>query len=81
MPCASSCKAAVTTSSTERLWPRWMTSAPRSIRIRRTMLIAASCPSNSAAALTMRTLCFGRSSGTGTSSVVGGVMGILAPSR
>jgi len=25
MPCTSSCSAAVTTSSTERLWPRWMT--------------------------------------------------------
>ena len=28
MPCTSSCSAAVTTSSTERLWPRWITSAP-----------------------------------------------------
>ena len=46
MPCTSSWSAAVTTSSTERLWPRWMTSAPIACRMRRMMLIAASCPSN-----------------------------------
>ncbi len=60
MPWASSCSAAVTTSSTERLWPRWITSAPMPIRMRRMMLIDASCPSNSEAAVTKRTLCVGR---------------------
>src|SRR5689334_2156927 len=60
MPCASSCSAAVTTSSTERLWPRWITSAPIPIRMRRMMLIAASWPSNSDAAVTKRTLLDGR---------------------
>src|SRR5882724_9848986 len=60
MPCASSCNAAVTTSSTERLCPRWTTSAPMPCRMRRMMLIAASCPSNSDAAVTKRTLFVGR---------------------
>ena len=55
MPWASSCSAASTTSSTERLWPRWMTSAPDACSIRRMMLIEASWPSNSAAAVTKRT--------------------------
>ena len=32
-------RTAVTTSSTERLWPRWMTSAPWDCRMRRMMLI------------------------------------------
>src|SRR5262245_50569250 len=44
-----------TISRTERLWPRWMTSAPLSWRSRRTTLIAASWPSNSDAAVTNRT--------------------------
>ncbi len=60
MPCTSSCRAAVTTSSTLRLWPRWITSAPLPCRMRRMMLMAASCPSNRLAAVTKRTLCFGR---------------------
>jgi hypothetical protein len=49
----------VTISSTERLWPRWITSAPVDCRMRRMMLIEASWPSNSEAAVTKRTLCFG----------------------
>ena len=57
MPCASSCSAAVTTSSTERLWPRWITSQPDACRIRRMMLIDASWPSKSDAAVTKRILC------------------------
>ena len=60
MPCTSSCSAAVTTSSTERLWPRWITSAPMPCRMRRMMLIAASWPSNRLAAVTKRTLFAGR---------------------
>src|SRR3954468_93510 len=60
MPCTSSCSAAVTTSSTERLCPRWITSAPMPCRMRRMMLIAASCPSNRLAAVTKRTLFAGR---------------------
>ena len=59
MPCTSSCSAAVTTSSTERLWPRWITSQPVPCRMRRMMLIEASWPSNSEAAVTKRTLCLG----------------------
>ncbi len=59
MPCTSSCKAALTISSTERLWPRWITSTPVACRMRRMMLIEASWPSNSEAAVTKRTLCFG----------------------
>ena len=35
-------EAAVTTSSTLRSWPRWITSAPWACRMRRMMLIAAS---------------------------------------
>ena len=53
---ASSWIAQFTTSSTDRSWPRWMTSAPLACRIRRMTLIAASCPSNSAAAVTIRIL-------------------------
>ena len=60
MPCTSSCSAAVTISSTERLCPRCTTSAPMPWRMRRMMLIAASWPSNRAAAVTKRTLCAGR---------------------
>ena len=60
MPCTSSCSAAVTTSSTERLWPRWITSAPMPCRMRRMMLMAASWPSNRLAAVTKRTLFVGR---------------------
>src|SRR5580700_840043 len=56
MPCTSSWIAAVTTSSTERLWPRWMTSAPVDWMMRRMMLMAASCPSNRLVAVTKRTL-------------------------
>ena len=58
MPWASSWTAASTISLTERLWPRWMTSAPCAWRMRRMMLIAASWPSNSDAAVTKRTLLF-----------------------
>src|SRR5215467_5923076 len=58
MPCTSSSSAALTTSSTERLCPRWMTSQPLAWRMRRTMLIDASCPSNSDAAVTKRILFF-----------------------
>src|SRR5712691_4676830 len=56
MPCTSSCSAAVTTSSTERLWPSWITSAPLACRMRRMMLMAASWPSKSDAAVTKRIL-------------------------
>ena len=59
MPCASSCSAQLTISSTERLWPRWITSQPVACRMRRMMLIDASCPSNSDAAVTKRTLLTG----------------------
>ncbi len=58
MPCTSSWSAAVTISSTERLWPKWMTSAPEPCRMRRKMLIEASWPSNRLVAVTKRTLCF-----------------------
>ena len=58
MPCTSSCSAASTTSFTERLWPRWITSAPEACRMRRMMLIDASWPSNRLAAVTKRILCF-----------------------
>ena len=54
MPSASSWIAARTMSSTLRLWPRCMTSAPCACSRRRMMLIAASWPSNSEAALTKR---------------------------
>src|SRR5919204_2466025 len=82
MPCASSCSAAVTTSSTERLWPRWITSAPMPCRMRRMMLIAASWPSNSEAAVTKRTLFVGRYSASALYSaersvtVVSGCLGL-----
>ena len=51
---------ASTTSSTDRLCPRWTTSAPWVCRIRRMMLIDASCPSKRLAAVTKRTGCIGR---------------------
>ena len=54
MPSASSWIAARTMSATLRLWPRCMTSAPCACSSRRIMLIAASWPSNSDAALTKR---------------------------
>ena len=44
---------------TERLCPRWITSAPVAWMMRRMMLIDASCPSNSDAAVTKRSLFFG----------------------
>ncbi len=56
MPCTSSCSAQSTISLTERLWPRWITSQPMLCRMRRMMLIDASWPSNSDAAVTKRTL-------------------------
>ncbi len=59
MPCASSASAQLTISSTDRLCPRWTTSQPVACRIRRMMLIDASWPSNSEAAVTKRTLCTG----------------------
>jgi len=74
MPCTSSCSAAVTTSSTERLWPRWTTSAPMPCRMRRMMLIAASWPSNRLAAVTKRTLCVGRYSARALNSADRSVM-------
>ena len=58
MPCTSSWSAALTISSTERLCPRWITSAPEACRMRRMMLIDASWPSNRLAAVTKRILCF-----------------------
>src|SRR5438477_12685215 len=76
MPCASSCSAAVTTSSTERLWPRWITSAPIPCRMRRMMLIAASWPSNSEAAVTNRTLLVGRYSASALYSAERSVTGV-----
>src|SRR5690606_10365252 len=54
MASASSCRAARTTSSTLRLWPRWITSAPCAWISRRMMLMAASWPSNRLAAVTKR---------------------------
>ncbi len=54
MPSASSCRAARTISRTPRLWPRWITSAPWAWIRRRITLMAASCPSNSEAAVTKR---------------------------
>src|SRR5690606_23986810 len=54
MASASSCRAARTTASTERLWPRWITSAPCAWISRRMMLMAASWPSNRLAAVTKR---------------------------
>lgn len=45
---------------TDRLCPRWITSAPWDWKIRRMMLIDASCPSNRAEAVTRRTGCTGR---------------------
>ncbi len=59
MPCASSWIAQLTISSTDRLWPRWMTSHPEACRIRRMMLIDASWPSKRLAAVTKRTLLMG----------------------
>src|SRR5688572_4732869 len=74
MPCTSSCSAAVTTSSTERLCPRWITSVPMPCRMRRMMLIAASWPSNSDAAVTKRTLWVGRYSARALNSADRSVM-------
>src|SRR3954452_9967164 len=54
-PCTSSSRAARTTLSTLRSWPRWTTSAPWLCSSRRITLIAASCPSNRLAAVTNRT--------------------------
>ena len=54
MPSASSWIAARTMSATLRLWPRCTTSAPCACSRRRMMLMAASWPSNSEAALTKR---------------------------
>ncbi len=56
MPWASSWIAQLTISSTDRLCPRWITSQPDACRMRRMMLIDASCPSKSDAAVTKRTL-------------------------
>ena len=53
--CASSWIAQLTISSTDRLWPRWITSQPVACRMRRMMLIDASWPSKSEAAVTKRT--------------------------
>src|SRR5690606_30792824 len=54
--CTSSSMAASTISRAERLWPRWITSAPDAWRMRRKMLIDASWPSNSEVAVTKRIL-------------------------
>ena len=54
-PCTSSSSAASTTSATERLCPRWITSQPWLWKIRRMMLIEASWPSNRLEAVTRRT--------------------------
>ena len=59
-PCTSSSSTAATTSATERLCPRWITSTPWDWRIRRMMLIEASCPSKRLEAVTIRTACSGR---------------------
>src|SRR6185312_5235785 len=67
MPSASSCSAARTTSSTLRLWPRWITSAPCDWMMRRMMLMAASWPSNRLAAVTKR---------SGVVSALGSLTGI-----
>ncbi len=56
MAWASSSTAASTMSTPLRLCPRWITSAPEDWRIRRKMLIEASCPSNSVVAVTNLTL-------------------------
>src|SRR5262249_51354766 len=74
MPCTSSCSAAVTTSSTERLCPRWITSAPMPCRMRRMMFMAASWPSKSDAAVTKRTLFVGRYSARALNSADRSVM-------
>ncbi len=55
MPWTSSWMAHSTISETERLCPRWITSAPDACMMRRITLMAASCPSKSEAAVTMRT--------------------------
>src|SRR6201996_7156833 len=69
-PWASSSSTASTTSRTDRSWPRCTTSAPCDCRIRRMMLIAASCPSNSAAAVTKRTGRSGRCSGLASAAAM-----------
>jgi len=65
MPCTSSWIAQLTISATDRLWPRWMTSAPDACMIRRITLMAASWPSNKDAAVTRRTWALGRYTGGG----------------
>src|ERR1700753_1934007 len=69
-PWASSSSTASTTSRTDRSWPRCTTSAPCDCRIRRMMLIAASCPANSAAAVTKRTGRSGRCSGLASAAAM-----------
>ena len=54
-PWTSSSSTAATISLTARLWPRCTTSAPCDCRMRRMMLMLASCPSNSADDVTKRT--------------------------
>ncbi len=54
MPWASSCIAASTISCTDRLWPRWITSAPWLCMMRRITLMDASWPSNRLVAVTKR---------------------------
>jgi len=56
MACTPSWMAVNTISFTERLCPRWITSAPSCCRMRRMMLIEASCPSKSAVAVAKRIL-------------------------
>src|SRR4051812_12882377 len=64
-------------SATLRLWPRWTTSAPPDCSRRRIMLMAASWPSNSDAALTKRN---GRP-GSGGFMLLTGKMGYRRVSR
>src|SRR5690606_13003683 len=77
MPSASSCRAARTTSSTLRLWPRCTTSTPWDWISRRMMLIAASWPSNRLAAVTKRS--GARSVWASGSWLAGVLMGARAP--
>src|SRR3954451_1156286 len=72
-PCTSSSRAARTTLSTLRSWPRWTASAPWLCSSRRITLIAASCPSNRLAAVTNRT------GWTGTCSSDGAVEAMPLP--
>src|SRR5439155_12013181 len=57
------CSAQVTICSTDRLWPRWITSQPLACKMRRMMLIDASWPSKRLAAVTNRILCCGLTTG------------------